>query len=164
LGFKNFCLLPGLSATSCVHPVSISKLPPCTPPTTSSIHSVSYLIFPPVLSTISYMHLASISTTGFPTLVPRTHFLNLISSMWDQHMGSPPPGLIKTFAFILLQYLDCPPGASQQLPAFMRFQYLSFSPCLSTTSCMHLRVGSISRPPPSLSNFLRSSRSSSFGI
>ena len=140
--------------------VSMSKLPPCA-------HLVSISNFPPV----PLIKLPKLPVfIGFQYLYfPRS--LSITSCVHFVLISKLPPWCPSTTsctAFILLQYSRCPWAtscihlvlylvppwppkvpptcASQQLPAFMRFQYLSFPPHLSTASCMHRHLGSISRP------------------
>ena len=74
--------------------------------------------------------------------------LNLVSTCVKvPHLG----------AFIWFQYLNFPPGTSQQFPAFIHL-VSNFPSGLLTNFCMHFNLVSLSRLPPlSLNNFLRSS-------
>ena len=183
-GFNIFALIwfeylyfpPALASpqTSCVHLVSISKIPPRCPSATSWIHLISYLVPPSPLHI--FLHASSFNIIGFlPPLVSPQLLACFV--IWVQCLGFT-PHLSTTYCahLVLISYLAVsspnvplnflhpfgficrfPPLASPQLVAFMLFQYPNFSctPWLSATSCMHLV--SISRLPLSLNNFLRSS-------
>ena len=80
------------------------------------------------------MHLISISK--FPPLCLSSNILHFLHSLGFNIYTSPLASL-QLLAFILFQYLNFPPSAPQQLPAFIWFHM--WHPCgLPAISCQHL--------------------------
>ena len=96
-----------------------------------------YLYFP--LAFLKLLAFILFQYLNFPRCPSTTSCIHVVSYVAPPR---PPRNFLQASFFDILRLSHT--CASQQLPAFMRFQDLGFSPRLSTTSCMHRHLGSIS--------------------